>query len=130
MRIHVAARDGAPIAAILTLRFRNSLVYKYGASDARFHKLGGMPFLFWQAIQDACATGCEELDLGRSDMGQDSLALFKDRLGAERSILTYYRQPQLAGQTDWHARAVRWMFQRLPDPALLLGGRLFYRHLG
>jgi hypothetical protein len=45
LTIHVASRQGQPLAAILTLRHRNVLVYKYGASDERFHRFGAMPLL-------------------------------------------------------------------------------------
>ena len=55
MTIHVASKDGLPIAGILTLSFKKTLVYKYGGSDAAHHSLGGMPFLFWRAIQEAQA---------------------------------------------------------------------------
>lgn len=45
IKIGVASKDGQPIASILTLSYKGSLVYKYGCSDARFHNLGGMSFL-------------------------------------------------------------------------------------
>ena len=51
--IHVASKDGQPIASILTLSFKKTMFYKYGGSDAAHHRLGGMPFLFWRLIQDA-----------------------------------------------------------------------------
>ncbi len=57
LAIHVASKDGLPIASILTLSFKKTMVYKYGGSDAAHHRLGGMPFLFWQAIQRAKARG-------------------------------------------------------------------------
>ena len=91
--IHVASHDGRPIASILTLTFRKTVVYKYGGSDAAYHRLYGMPFLFWRAIQAAKAEGCEQLDLGRSDLDQPGLAVFKEHLGAARSTLTYYTFP-------------------------------------
>ena len=93
LTIHVASKDGVPIAGILTLSFKKTMVYKYGGSDARHHSLGGMPFLFWRAIQEAKARGIEELDLGRSDLDQPGLIAFKDHLGATRTTLTYYTSP-------------------------------------
>jgi CelD/BcsL family acetyltransferase involved in cellulose biosynthesis len=131
--IHVASKDGQAVAAMLTLRFGESLVYKYGGSDSRQHRLGGVPFLFWQVIQRVKDLGVLAFDLGRSDVGQTGLVRFKDHLGAERSAMTYYRLP--AGRdeplhTGWAARAARRTFPYLPDPALDLAGRLLYRHLG
>ena len=133
LTIHVASKDGRPIASILTLSFRKTMVYKYGGSDAAYHPLGGMPFLFWRAIQDAQARGVEELDLGRSDLDQPGLIAFKDHLGATRSTLTYYRYPESQREaTDRGSlsRAARRVFTHLPDAALDLAGRLLYRHRG
>jgi len=51
--LYVATLHERPIASIVTLRFRNRVVYKYGASDARFHSKGAMALLFWHIIQRA-----------------------------------------------------------------------------
>ncbi len=51
--IRVANRGTHPVASLLTLEHRNTLVYKYGCSDAEFHNLGAMAFLFWTTIQSA-----------------------------------------------------------------------------
>jgi CelD/BcsL family acetyltransferase involved in cellulose biosynthesis len=131
--VHVASRDGHPIASILTLSFKKTMSYKYGGSDASLHRLGAMPFLFWRVIQDAHARGFVELDLGRSDVNQPGLIAFKDHLGAARSTLTYYRYPgqQLeAAGSAWMSRMAHGVFAHLPDATLDLAGRLLYRHLG
>ena len=131
--IHVASKDGMPVAGILTLTFKKSMVYKYGGSDAAYHPLGGMPFLFWRAIQAAKALGVEELDLGRSDLDQPGLIAFKEHLGGVRSELTYYTRPERragAAARGPAARLARRVVPLLPDAALDLTGRLLYRHLG
>jgi CelD/BcsL family acetyltransferase involved in cellulose biosynthesis len=133
LTIHVASRNGQPIASILTLSFKRTMFYKYGASDAAHHHLGGMPFLFWRVIQGACARGMATLDLGRSDLDQPGLIAFKDHLGASRSALTYYRYP--TGRREfrshgWIARLARRTFAHLPDAALDLAGRVLYKRFG
>jgi hypothetical protein len=133
LTIHVASKDDQPIAGILTLTFKKTMVYKYGGSDAGRHALGGMPFLFWRAIQDAQARGIEELDLGRSDLDQAGLIAFKDHLGATAAKLTYCTWPERragAAHAGPIARAARRVVGHLPDAALDLTGRLLYRHLG
>lgn len=133
LAIHLASKDGRPIAGLLTISFRKTMVYKYGGSDAAHHRLGGMPFLFWRAIQEAQAKGIETLDLGRSDLDQPGLITFKAHLGATRSPLTYYQTPSPAvGEHTGGsiARAARRAVGRLPDPVFDLAGRLIYRHLG
>jgi lipid II:glycine glycyltransferase (peptidoglycan interpeptide bridge formation enzyme) len=133
LTVHVATKDGQPIASILTLSFKQTVVYKYGGSDAAYHSLGGMQFLFWRVIQDSHAHGFVELDLGRSDLDQAGLIAFKEHLGAERSTLTYFRCPATRHKgagSAWMSRAGRGVLARLPDSALDLAGRLIYRHLG
>jgi CelD/BcsL family acetyltransferase involved in cellulose biosynthesis len=131
--VHVASRGGQPIASIVTLSFKKTMFYKYGGSDSSFHRLGGMPFLFWRMIQDAHARGFAELDLGRSDADQPGLITFKDHLGAARSTLTYYRDPSRkveATRSGWMSRLAHGVFAHLPDATLDLAGRLLYKHLG
>jgi lipid II:glycine glycyltransferase (peptidoglycan interpeptide bridge formation enzyme) len=118
---------------MLTLSFKKSIVYKYGGSDARHHRLGGMPFLFWRVIQAAKAQGIEELDLGRSDLDNPGLVAFKDHLGTTRSSLTYYicpRKDKVTVQDGPVVRTARRVMSHLPDAALDLAGRVLYKHLG
>ncbi len=130
--IHVASKAGEPVASILTLSFKKIVYYKYGGSDAAFHRMGGMPFLFWRVIRDARAGGFEELDLGRSDLDQPGLIAFKDHLGATRSTMTYYcyPAPRRAAGHGWMSRLARGTVAYLPDAALDLAGKLIYRRLG
>lgn len=132
LAIHVARAGGRPVAAILTLSFRNTVVYKYGGSDERFHKLGAVPFLFWRVIQDARARGFDRLDLGRSDLDQPGLIAFKEHHGAERSAMTYYRHPARRPRSVLRGvrRVLRPILVHLPGPALNLSGRLLYKHIG
>jgi CelD/BcsL family acetyltransferase involved in cellulose biosynthesis len=133
LAVHVASKDGLPIAGILTLTFKKTVVYKYGGSDARYHRLGGMPFLFWRVIQETKAQGIEELDLGRSDLDQAGLVAFKDHLGAAQMRLTYYTRPERragAAHDGGFVRMARKIVRHLPDAALDFTGRVLYRHLG
>lgn len=130
--VHVALKEGRPVASILTLIFKKTIVYKYGGSDARYHNLGGMPFLFWRAIQGARKAGMEEFDLGRSDADQDGLVAFKEHLGATRAQLTYYRCGDAGpgwAASGWKLRAAKRVFARLPGPLLNVAGRLLYKHI-
>ena len=130
--IHLAIKDGEPIAGLFTLSFKNTMYYKYGGSDAAKHRFGAMPFVFWKMMREARRRGCEMLDLGRSDLDQPGLIAFKDHLGAERSTLQYYRHPRQPESTRsrWIERAARGTFSHLPDVALDLAGKLIYKRLG
>lgn len=133
LAIRVASKDGQPIASIVTLTYKNSLVYKYGCSDEKFHNLGGMPLLFWQAIQAGKRLGVVELDLGRSDLDNPGLATFKEHLGAARVKLCYFRVGQRAhsrSNPDWKTRLMQGAFAHMPDSLLKMAGNLLYRYVG
>jgi len=129
--IHVALKEDRPIAAIVLLRHRDVVVYKYGASDASMHALGAVPFLLWHAIEEAKRAGLQQIDFGRSEMDQHGLIAFKERFGATRTTMTYFRS-SVARQS-----AARWLPKRvtdaivrtMPDGALQAVGRVLYRHV-
>jgi CelD/BcsL family acetyltransferase involved in cellulose biosynthesis len=138
VEISIASKEGLPIAGILTLRHKDTLVYKYGCSDTRYNNLGGNHLLFWRMIEEAKGEGLRWLDLGRTDLENPGLATFKSRWGAVRSTLTYSRfarsQSSIAhykpGADSWKERVAKGVIERLPDEALFLLGRVLYRHVG
>jgi len=138
LKIRVAYKDALPLAAILTIRHKQTLLYKYGCSDARYHSLGGMQMLLWEAIRDGKQEGLHSLDLGRSEWDNTGLITFKDRWGARRSMLNYIRllSPEhhsrdfVSDRGDWKQRAAKRFVPYLPDFMLRSAGDLLYRHLG
>ena len=143
LTIRVASKCDRPVAAMLTLAFKNTVTYKYGCSDERFDHLGGMPFLFWKTIQEAKDQGMSQLDLGRSEPDDAGLVKFKERLGASRMDLTYYRLVPSKALSPWRmaiapkpspnsrrAQFLRRLVCHIPDAVLVAAGRLLYRHIG
>lgn len=134
LKIRVASSAGRPIASMITLRHAITMVYKYGASDASAHNLGAMPFLFWNAIQDACRAGARKLDFGRTDPDNAGLLTFKDRWGSQRSELTYWRLTTQGARrrNEWRQKLkfAEPLFACIPDRLLAASGRILYRHIG
>jgi hypothetical protein len=133
LKIRVASKQGQPLAGILTLRFQDTLVYKYGGSDLRYQNLGGMHLCLWRAIEEAKNAGLREFDFGRSDADDPGLIVFKDRWGTRRSMLTYYRRWAHAPHAEaasWPTPRTKKILAHTPDALLAIGGRLLYRHLG
>jgi Acetyltransferase (GNAT) domain len=132
LKIRVASKGDVPIASIITLSHKHSMVYKYGCSDARFHCLGGMALLLWKAIQEAADYGMQELDMGRSDCDNVGLISFKERFGAVGRPLMYWAYPDTknrvldAGDKSF----IRSLARMSPDFALRVVGTLLYRHIG
>ena len=114
VKIRVARTGDRAIAAILTLFYKGTLIYKYGCSDAQFHNLGAMPFLMWRAIEDGKQRGMSELDLGRSDIDNAGLITFKNRFGAAQSRVIYKKFPGSKaepGKTELAAKSCQASFR-------------------
>jgi hypothetical protein len=133
LKIRVASDHGIPIASILTLRFKSALMYKYGCADERFFRLGGMQMLLWRAIQEAKESCLQEFDLGRSEPSDEGLIVFKDRLGATRNIVSYFRYPpglNHGSSIVSLCKDFKGLFSFLPNCLVANSGRLLYRHFG
>ncbi len=92
-----------------------------------------MPFLFWRLITESKAAGATRIDLGRSDLEQEGLINFKNRLGAGRKRLTYFRYPEASievARMPKRESGIRALVGLLPGTIASLGGRLLYRHMG
>ena len=131
-QVWVAFKGATPVASMLTLTSRKSLVYKYGCSDSNFTNLGGTVLLFWNAIQQAKAIRLDELDMGRSDIANTGLITFKEHWGAERIAVNYWRYPLRAASSNPERliRYVKRLISVAPDQALVVLGNLLYRHVG
>jgi hypothetical protein len=132
-KVRVASKDGRPVASIVTLRYKHTLVYKYGCSNHDFNNLGGIQFLFWHAIQEAKNDHLSEFDMGRSDCDNVGLVVFKDRWGAARTRLTYLRYPvrHIRSAVKLRQTEIRkYVCSHVPSSVLVLAGRVLYKHMG
>ena len=131
VKIRVATKNDLPVASILTLTHKKSMVYKYGCSDERFHKFGGMALLFWNAIQEAKDKGFEEFEMGRSDSDNLGLISFKEHWGAVGTQLNYWKYPSwpATNSSTWQKVILRRLVPLLPDFAMKTAGKLLYRHI-
>ncbi len=133
LTIRVAFKDGKEVASVLTLQYKNTVVYKYGCSDAAFQNLGGTPFLLWKTITEAKAAGLTRMDFGRSDAANPGLIAFKERWGAKPSKLIYLRwsRKQTSESAKQHSSEfIKQLFAVMPDALLQATGRILYRHVG
>lgn len=133
LEIRVAYKDEIAVASIMTLRFRNTVYYKYGCSDARYHHLGATPLLFWGAICDAKSQGAIQFDFGRTERDNAGLIAFKSKWAREPRTLTYLRFPSSSsnsGQSEWKLRLLKEVFALMPNRLLTATGKLLYPHVG
>lgn len=133
-KIRLISRGDQPVASILTLLYKKTMLYKYGCSDPELNNLRGTTTLFWRTIQDAKAQGAEVFDLGRSDLDNPGLLRFKSQWGSREIPLVYWRYPQavrdsvkgLSGAKTFGRK----MLSHLPDNLLILVGKTLYKHAG
>ena len=138
LKLRVAFKDDRAVAAIITIRFKDTMVYKYGGSDSRFNNLGSMHFLLWHSIQEARAAGLRFFDFGRTNAGQQGLVTFKNRWGATQSTLTYSRYALRdtsaaiydLPSSNWKNRAAQYLLGHLSTVALSILGEVLYPHVG
>ena len=138
MKIRVAMKGKQPLAAMITLRHKKTLVYKYGCSDTRLHRFGGVHLLYWRCITEAKEAGMTRFDLGRTDAHQAGLITFKNRWGAQQSTLTYLRYPVCGSSTHsfdlpdqgWRMKMARSVLSRLRPGMLSAVGAMLYKHVG
>ena len=132
LKIRVVCKDDRPVASILTISHKKTMVYKYGCSDARFNRLGGMALLLWNTIQEAKDKGLEEFEMGRSDSSTPGLISFKEHWGAVGTQLNYWRYPsQPVGTANaWQQSILRRLVPATPNSVLRTIGMLLYRHIG
>jgi hypothetical protein len=138
LKIRVAFKDKQPIAAIVTICHKDTLVFKYGCSNKEFQRLGGVHLLLWRSIQDAKRNKLSVFDLGRSEFGNTGLITFKDRWGAKRSVLTYLRLLNAAQSrgafaapgADWRERMAKKVLPYLPDRIIGSAANVMCRHIG
>jgi hypothetical protein len=133
LEIRVAYKDSIPIAAILSLRFREIAYYKYGCSDFAFKQFGATPWLLWRAMAAAKSTGARQFDLGRTDNDNAGLLAFKNHWVSAYERLLYWRFPAPAHHNmseSWKLKMVKRLFSHMPQALLVMSGRLVYRHIG
>jgi CelD/BcsL family acetyltransferase involved in cellulose biosynthesis len=131
LEIRTIVKEQIPVASILTLRFKDTVYYKYGCSDARYNNLGATPLLLWRAIVAAKSTKAQIFDFGRTETDNSGLISFKDKWAPRSNPLVYLRFPHRALQGEArNLRVVKQIFARMPEKLLAIAGSLIYRHIG
>ena len=129
----LVARGADVAAAAVFLHHGGVLTYKYGASDARALPMRPNNLLFWEAIRWGCDNGLEQLDLGRSEVGQESLREFKRSWGADEQELVYTHLGAGAPRDADRGvlgRTLAAGLRRTPPTASRIAGELLYRYAG
>ena len=130
--VSLAEIDGRVVNAAVYLQWMGTLTYKYSASDPAHRQLRATTLIHTNAVEHAIETGCDTIDLGRSELDNDGLRAFKRQLGGEELELAYSWVGR--GPARRSVRTVSRLQQaaiRKAPPAFgRLVGAAVYRHFG
>jgi FemAB-related protein (PEP-CTERM system-associated) len=126
----VHAPDGAPLSAVLTLYFRDTVLPYFAGDTLRARELAANDFKYWRVMQRAADRGATTFDFGRSKRGTGPFD-FKRNWGFEPTPLHYqYRLlrsrdvPQLNPLNPRYRLMIE-TWRRLPAPLVgWLGPRI------
>jgi hypothetical protein len=133
--ILLATYEGKYIAAGIFLNFKDTVYYKYNASDpAYLSKTTPNHLLTWHAIEHACLNGYRFLDFGRTSPDNKGLIRYKEMWGAYPMDLPYYYYPKVMGVTSKEEISLSYYFftslwKFLPNSIVEKFGPIFYRHI-
>ncbi len=133
---HVEAGQCRLVAGFLFLLWGQTITYTFAGWRREDQALRPNDFLHWRAIQDACAQGFRWYDFGNVTVGNQGLARFKSKWGAEKKIIYGYSYPagshgtaSSSGQVSSPRqsksavhRLIRPLWQYLPIKAIGLAG--------
>jgi len=124
-----ARMDDVPVAAAVFLAWNGTMMYKYGASDARFWEHRPNNLLFREAIRWGCENGYHTLDWGRTDLDDQGLREFKSGWGALEEPLTYsvIGSAPASDSSSGLRKAVKAVIQRSPLWVCQVIGECLYR---
>jgi lipid II:glycine glycyltransferase (peptidoglycan interpeptide bridge formation enzyme) len=130
--VSLAKLDGRTVSAAVFLSFNGVLTYKYGASDVRFLDRRPNNLLFMDAIRWGCEHGMHSFDMGRTDLGHESLRAFKLMWGAQEGVLRYTDLPEQAspGRPAGAPAAMQRLIRHAPPFVSRALGEVLYRHAG
>ena len=131
----MARHKKRPIAGALFLLFGGKAIFKYGASDRRYHEVRANNLVFRDAIRLLCRNGARSLSFGRTDIHHEGLRKFKMSWGAQTTKLRYYKydvrsKSYLSGTPTRPSTSWKNTMSKLPIPVLRIIGNVAYRHVG
>lgn len=128
----LARANDACIAGAVFLHWGQTLTYKYGASDQARLSLRPNNLIFWEAIAWGCANGYKMLDLGKTDLENEGLRQFKERWGAEESVLRYttLAQNPAPSAESFFGGVLKAVIRNTPPVVCRITGELLYKHYG
>jgi lipid II:glycine glycyltransferase (peptidoglycan interpeptide bridge formation enzyme) len=122
------------IAASVFFNFGSKAIFKYGASELRYHPLRPNNLVMWEALKFYHHQGLRTMSLARTEVENHGLLRYKRAWGGKESALKYIRydvkKRTFLPHHQTGAGLSRHVFARTPRSILRLIGRLLYKYVG
>lgn len=129
-----AEYDSKIIASSFFITFKDTVYYKYSASDPAFIRSKNPNHLLtWCAIKKACLEGYRYFDFGRTSPDNVGLMRYKEMWGTEHYDCCYFYYPEINGATSMGEnsrlyKTITSIWTRLPDPVTKILGPMICRY--
>ncbi len=129
----IATVRKSPVAGAVFFHFGNKALFKYGASDKRYHDLRPNNLVMWEAIKWYRDRSFKTMNFGRTNPEDKGLLQFKSGWGTNEQVCFYYkydlrRSAFVRERNNW--RLASRFADKLPSPIFNWVGSLLYRHIG
>lgn len=133
--LYLAEFNNKTIAGIITMKFNDTVLYGYAASDDDYRVHQPNSLLVWTAIEEACQEGYRYFDFGRTSPTEQNVTSFKRHWGTEEKILSYYYYPQIPNSMALNDAGLKYklastLWRRLPLPMAQFCSNKIFPHLG
>jgi lipid II:glycine glycyltransferase (peptidoglycan interpeptide bridge formation enzyme) len=138
--IILAFNKGVAIAGAVFFHSRDTVIYKYGASDRNYRHLRPNNLIMWEAIQSCARMGHKEFSFGRTEPENEGLRQFKNGWGTDEKILNYVTYDIKRNRFVDRSLSVaqnsrcfglqRKIFRHMPIALAKIVGKVLYRHVG
>jgi CelD/BcsL family acetyltransferase involved in cellulose biosynthesis len=133
--VSLARLEGQILAACVFMMYKDTVYYKYGASDEQGLAHRPNHGIMWDAMRWGIAEGYRVLDFGRSDLDGEGLIKFKRGWGTTETDITYAHvgitgMPAAGGSGGGFLERIKPVIERMPVPVLKVIGRVLYEHVG
>ena len=131
--IFLATHNGKVVAAAMFFCFKDTAIYKFGASDRKFQKLRANNLVMWEAIKNYAAKGQDILEFGRTETTNKGLLQYKRGWCKREKIIKYYNYDLKESMFCDKQNTIKSSYNiasKLPIFLLRGVGKILYRHVG
>jgi len=109
----VAVYQDQIIGGVVFLEWKNTLYYKFNASDPAYLSFRPNDLLIWHGIQYGQTKGYTNLDFGLSDWDQEGLIRYKRKFATEEKTISFLRH--IPNGALWQEEQLRHLLPQLTD---------------